>query len=507
MATSKELIKFLKLQRFVDTTTIILVRTLSESVAYDIDTIEKLGTLTLDQKGFIISTRNKLNGAIEEHYVALGEQVSEDRIRAAELAGEIATEYVVDTLTEMIGPKALEIPENQRLTSSMIKDLARDITGDPTRGIENAMARMQGKSYRPLSRKIYHTTALSKGQLNRMINSHLAAQSSGRELARDIRQFVRPTAPGGIRSASLRLGRTELNNAFHAVTVDQAKKNPLIKGMRWNLSGTHPNPDECNDYADTVFKPWDVPSKPHPNCLCYLTPETISDREFQTRYGAPKTYEPLTRDQFSDPDTPRTRAVSTDEFNKLAAAGERRLAVFSANASDPIGLDKRWNSIKDEAWDGVQKEWGGVTIDAHTGLNVTGEPNKYALTVRPPGIHSVTVPMGADRATFNAAMEDARTRFHPQLRNENYHLGVFRDDAISRIDIDPVLVLDKHADVESIGAYTHAKGGAYNFADGLGYWPPHIDKRLDHAGGREAEATVQRLGGVVRAGNDSRGPP
>jgi hypothetical protein len=51
---------------------------------------------------------------------------------------------------------------------------------------------------------------------------------------------------------------------------------------------------------------------------------------------------------------------------------------------------------------------------------------------------------------------------------------VFHDDENHRIDIDPVLVVTNRADVDTIGAATHAIGGAYNFSDGNGYWPPHV---------------------------------
>jgi hypothetical protein len=37
-----------------------------------------------------------------------------------------------------------------------------------------------------------------------------------------------------------------------------------------------------------------------------------------------------------------------------------------------------------------------------------------------------------------------------------------------------VLVVDTAAEVEQIGAYTRAVGGAYHFRSGDGYWPPHV---------------------------------
>jgi hypothetical protein len=45
---------------------------------------------------------------------------------------------------------------------------------------------------------------------------------------------------------------------------------------------------------------------------------------------------------------------------------------------------------------------------------------------------------------------------------------------MGRIDIDPVTVLDTLQEVETIGAWTHAIGGAYGFASGDGFWPPHV---------------------------------
>ena len=216
-------------------------------------------------------------------------------------------------------------------------------------------------------------------------------------------------------------------------------------------------------------------------------------------------FPPLTRDQFSDPTTPRTRPVSNAEFQALAIKGESRLATFHDNGSPPTGLDKNWTSIKDQGWAAVQDEWGGITVDSHTGELVSGNPNKYALTVRPAGVSSVRIPVGSDQATFDKAMEESRQRFDSVLGNEHYHLGVFRDDAISSIDIDPVMVLDDHDDVESIGAYAHSEGGAYNFADGLGYWPPYVDEGLDN-GGQQRQA-VQGPRRVVQQAENRRGPP
>ena len=71
-------------------------------------------------------------------------------------------------------------------------------------------------------------------------------------------------------------------------------------------------------------------------------------------------------------------------------------------------------------------------------------------------------------------MEKAKTDFGEVLEYGQFHLGVFRNDDTGLIEIDPVVVVDNVDDVESIGLYTNAVGGAYNFGDGLGYWPPYL---------------------------------
>lgn len=92
----------------------------------------------------------------------------------------------------------------------------------------------------------------------------------------------------------MRLSRTEINNAFHE-QQKRAGDKPWVEGVKWNLSGSHPRPDTCNDYANQsnglgrgVFKTGDVPDKPHPQCLCYLTYETLSPEAFLDALGTGK---------------------------------------------------------------------------------------------------------------------------------------------------------------------------------------------------------------------------
>ncbi len=187
-------------------------------------------------------------------------------------------------------------------------------------------------------------------------------------------------------------------------------------------------------------------------------------------------FPPISRSEFSNPNTPRTRAVSQAEFNRLAREGHATLAKMEANSSPTKGLDdpKSWQHVKDEAWKASREPWGGSTIDAHTGKALKGNEDLYALTIRPGSTKSIHLSPTASRAQFDAAMETAKTRWADTLKSEGGHLGVFHDADTNEIDIDPVTVVDNHHDVETIGSYSHSIGGAYHFSDGDGYWPPYV---------------------------------
>lgn len=169
-----------------------------------------------------------------------------------------------------------------------------------------------------------------------------------------------------------------------------------------------------------------------------------------------------------------SRPVSHAEFQRLATIGQAKLDKLSADHAPATGLNEHWGKIKSETFLEVQKSWGGATIDSHTGQALPQGTHKYALTIKEAGMETISVHKHATEAEFSAAMDRAKTQFKPILERQGSHLGVFHDDENNRIDIDPVLVVTDHADVETIGAATHAIGGAYNFADGNGYWPPHV---------------------------------
>jgi hypothetical protein len=205
-----------------------------------------------------------------------------------------------------------------------------------------------------------------------------------------------------------------------------------------------------------------------------------------------------------------SRGVSAAEFNDVASRGRDLLNSMEADRSPVTGLVSNWGSLKESAWSEVTKPGGGMTIDAHSGEALASDADKYALSVKPPGVGSVSVPENATEQQFAAAMDEALVKFRSLLEQSGHYLGVFHDDDSHRIDIDPVAVVDSADDAEAMSAYTHNIGGAYHFASGNGYFPPHITgelrgvvPRLDADGQRPAGNFRRRdfgwLGGGLAA--------
>jgi hypothetical protein len=153
--------------------------------------------------------------------------------------------------------------------------------------VEAMLARIY-KTRLPLAQQVYKTGALAEGWVESRIDRALARGSTVAELAKEVRDFVNPRTPGGATYAARRLARTEINAAYHAVTIVHAEDKPWVYGMHWRLSGSHPTPDICDAYARNdhsnlgkgVFPQGEVPPKPHPQCLCTVYPALIPEAQF-----------------------------------------------------------------------------------------------------------------------------------------------------------------------------------------------------------------------------------
>lgn len=161
--------------------------------------------------------------------------------------------------------------------------LTRGLRASARAGIDALYARVP----RALSARVYRNGVVSRGVIDDLIKRGLAQGLSARELSQTVYRFVSPFTPGGASYAAMRLARTEINNAFHEQQIALASM-PGVKAVKWNLSRSHPKPDECNTFAERnharlgpgVYRITEVPPKPHPHCFCFLTYVTMDSKEF-----------------------------------------------------------------------------------------------------------------------------------------------------------------------------------------------------------------------------------
>lgn len=178
-----------------------------------------------------------------------------------------------------------------------VADVVRDgLRATALSGIERDVARVP----RALSARVYNDFALTSGQVEATIRSGIISGLSARELAQSVYQYISPTTPGGASYAASRLARTEINNSFHQQQIKGGQR-PGVLGVVWNLSGSHGKPDDCNlfasqnadDIGQGTYKPDNVPGKPHPQCLCYMTYKTMDDKQFEKALNQGKLNEDL----------------------------------------------------------------------------------------------------------------------------------------------------------------------------------------------------------------------
>jgi len=160
-----------------------------------------------------------------------------------------------------------------------LRALSESLEETEAKAPEALVARLSPDGSRTqLSSRVYRTQAYSQGLVERRVNSALARGLNAEQFSREVRDLIDPNTPGGVRFASLRLARSEINNAYHAMTIRAAELKPWVVGMEWHISGSHSRPDECDKLNGDVFKPpADTPRKPHPQCMCYVTPVVGGD--------------------------------------------------------------------------------------------------------------------------------------------------------------------------------------------------------------------------------------
>jgi uncharacterized protein YukE len=223
---------------------------------------------------------SQINQALQRTMDALWKEIGEEIIVGGKEVADVAssTQAVYDRI--LFNSAGVGLPE----------ELIRAEEAYARNVVEHYWSRLNNKI--SLSEQVYRTEAMSEGWVDRAVNRVILQGGSWKDIADAVKPFIDPNTPGGVSYAAKRLGRTELNNAFHESQIRLGQENPWVQGQQWHLSGRHPKKDECDTLANKtvrrdlgrgVYPDGNVPRKPHPQCLCYLTPKTVSEDEFFTR--------------------------------------------------------------------------------------------------------------------------------------------------------------------------------------------------------------------------------
>ena len=275
------LLAYLRVQELFERELLFLLRRTSSDIDRDLrEWSRKEGPGAMVRRAQLREAQRAINQRLASLWKLVGANVRAQRAASAAAASNAVFEYEAVLL-------------RTKLTAAEREILKQSLAAQAQRNIENAISRMQ-LSRIPLSERVWNSRVLVSGQLDRIINEAIARGLNAREIAKAVSRFVNPNTQGGVRYAAERLGRTELNNAFHATQVQRGRDSPFVLAQKWELSGSHPRPDECNTYADDnhegmgagVFSPDNVPGKPHPNCLCYMVPVTPENADFIKLYNA-----------------------------------------------------------------------------------------------------------------------------------------------------------------------------------------------------------------------------
>lgn len=153
-----------------------------------------------------------------------------------------------------------------------------------------------------LSDRIWNLAAISEREILGRVNAAISQGISAMDLSRSVRDFLLKPGPawttgikpsvtgrGSLAYNALRLARTEINQGYRQAHKLQAMNSPLVVGIKWNLSASHPTnwpasaeymgyPEICDYYAKDdhhglgpgVFPKGNVPDD-HPNGMCYNT--------------------------------------------------------------------------------------------------------------------------------------------------------------------------------------------------------------------------------------------
>lgn len=234
------------------------------------------------------------------------------QIRLARVMNELALELKADMITAT-SETVNEISSGQQaaanaLLSEVESTIAVDFTAVPQETLTLLAQRQDVEGFK-FSANVWADNQTAR--INRDVLAGIARGESARDLSVRLRGFVLGSdiftgaelldlrrirglamrkLGTSIKAKAIRLARTEIATAAWEASRRSADMSPLVKGIRWRLSATHPKWDVCDILASQdlyglgrgVYPPQHVPTRPHPNDMCFQVHVLRKPEEWET---------------------------------------------------------------------------------------------------------------------------------------------------------------------------------------------------------------------------------
>ncbi|OOM72905.1 phage Mu protein F like protein [Clostridium puniceum] len=248
--------------------------------------------------------------------------------------------------------------------------LKRTVTKISSDSVKQLIAGEYYKDGKTLSKRLWNITGDNGNKIDAIIKDNIAKGANVRELAKELEKHVNPknritpkTFADGIGGDNIsyqarRLARTSITHAQTETLIQNAKKNPFCKGLKWNLSASHFSRmhgklDICDDYNGRTFKPEEVPLQ-HPNCLCYFT-EVLEelDKCIETMKSWSNGKKNPAIDEWIKPGEDKTsiKVTTPKEIQTKINIDNRGILKKSANKINDTIIDHDASNISDDSID------------------------------------------------------------------------------------------------------------------------------------------------------------
>jgi len=221
---------------------------------------------------------------------------------------------------------------------------------------------------------------------------------------------------------AMRVARTEIQRAWRVNYVEQTKELPFVKGIKWNLSGSHQEKDICDELATAnptgmgpgIYPPDSVPyngGPAHPQCLCYLT-SVLAPLELPDETTEPAQQVQKTTPRKSGKTTKATepKDIFDEAMEKIAKVPlkskytpkELQVIYTMIDPGNPRGLPKKIRNVKLTRMAGYYKWTKNFSVDD---IVLSNRTDDKLLTFIHESLHRQYTTRSADAGTWGVLEE------------------------------------------------------------------------------------------------------